>query len=397
MSMWARPRATRTATVDGPLIPPRGGSGRKGAVPVNDDTALRHSAVWAALRLRADLMSTFPVDSYRKVRLGGAEIDVEVPNAPVLVEPGGKGWEFIHWMYAREFDLARSGNAVGVITETNALGLPARIDLKNIAEVTVRQPRGKPVEYWIAGKYVPTEQIWHDRCYVVAGLPVGLSPLAYAAWTIGEYLSLQEFALEWFGTGGVPKAALRNTEKVVSPEQASIIKSRFKATMDSGDLFVHGKDWEYKPIQAEQAGLEFIEGRKFGLADIARFIGVPADLIDAAVSGQSITYANMTQRNLQFLIMNLGPAVVRAEAALTALLPRPRFVKLNTKALLRMDPKTSAEMMKIEIESRTLTNSEARALQNRPPLTPQDIEEFATVYGGPRTQPTTATAGGQQQ
>jgi len=43
------------------LIPPRV-SQRAGTAVVNSETALRHSAVWAALRLRANLVSTMPVD-----------------------------------------------------------------------------------------------------------------------------------------------------------------------------------------------------------------------------------------------------------------------------------------------------------------------------------------------
>ncbi|WP_281199162.1 hypothetical protein [Micromonospora pallida] len=68
---------------------------------------------------------------------------------------------------------------------------------------------------------------------------------------------------------------------------------------------------------------QFLESRQFGLTDISRFFGCPADLIDAAVSTGSITYATITQRNLQFLIMNLGPAVTRRETALGRLVPAP--------------------------------------------------------------------------
>ena len=77
----------------------------------------------------------------------------------------------------------------------------------------------------------------------------------------------------------------------------------------------------------------------------------------------------MTQRNLQFLIMHLGPTVIRRETALSKLLPRPRFVKLNTAALLRMDDAMRANVFQARIASRTMTPNEARALENMPPLT----------------------------
>src|SRR5688500_16069671 len=106
-------------------------------------------------------------------------------------------------------------------------------------------------------------------------------------------------------------------------------------------------------------------------------------MIDAAVSGRSVTYANMTQRNLQFLIMNLGPAVVRRENALSSLLPKPRFVKLNTDALLRMDPLTRAQMFQIQIESKQRVPSETRALDNLPPFTPEQLAELQGLSAQP--------------
>ena len=64
MSLFRR-RDHAGATAD-QLIPPRPGTSG-GAAAVTNETALRHSAVWACLRLRANLISTMPVDLYRKV------------------------------------------------------------------------------------------------------------------------------------------------------------------------------------------------------------------------------------------------------------------------------------------------------------------------------------------
>jgi len=367
------------------IIPPRPGIGG-GAAAVTNETALRHSAVWACLRLRANLISTMPVDLFRRVD----GIQVEVPKPPVLVTPGGTV-KMREWMYSSQFDLDRSGNAVGLITARDGLGLPARIELVPIGDVTVRMRKGE-LTYRIGGKTYQPDEVWHEKQYTVAGLPVGLSPVAYAAWSISEYLSIQQFALDWFSSGAVPSAHLKNTAKTISPDVAEETKQRFKAAVANRDLFVTGMDWDYKMIQAEQASTDWIAAKNFGISDVARFFDCPADLIDAAVSGSSVTYANMGQRNLQFLIMSLGPAVSRREDALSDLSSRPRFVKLNAASLLRMDPQTQASVIKTRIDSRTLTPSEARALYDQPPLTEEQKAEFDRLFGkGTQTTPTTAT------
>jgi HK97 family phage portal protein len=357
-------------------------------VSVTDETALRHSAVWACRRLRANLISTFPVDVYRKV----AGLQVEMPKSPILVEPGGKEWDYVDWMWATQWDLDGAGNTIGLITEQNALGLPARIDLQDINTCQViRRKWTNKLDYRIDGRIYQPEQVWHERQYRVAGLDVGLSPIAYAAWSIGEYLSAQQFALDWFAGAGVPKARMRNKEKQLKPKETATIKERYNASVSNGDLFVYGADWEYDFMQAEAMGMEWLESRRFGLADICRFLDCPADLIDAAISAPgTLTYASITQRNLQFLIMGLGLAVVRREKNLSKLLPAPRFVKLNTDALLRMDPKTRGEVLDAAIKSRRMTVTEARAKDNLPPLTPEQEEEFARLFGAPRTNPTPA-------
>lgn len=388
MSLFFRKRAYPGQTAD-QLIPPRPEQ-RSGSVVVTNETALRHSAVWACLRLRSNLISTMPVDVYRKVD----GIQVEVPKPPVLMKPGGERVEMPEWLYSSQFDLDRAGNTVGLITAKDGLGFPARIELVPIGDVAVRSRQGV-VKYRICGEEYDASEVWHEKQYTVAGLPVGLSPVAYAAWAIGEYLSIQDFALDWFGNGAIPSAHLKNTAKTMSPDVAEESKRRFKAAVASRDLFVTGNDWEYKMIQAEQAGSEWIQAKQFGIGDIARFFDCPSDLIDAAVSGSSVTYANMTQRNLQFLTMSLGPAVTRRENALSALTSRPRFVKLNRGALLAMDAQTRAQVLKTQIDARVLAPSEARALEDRPPFTEAQLAEFDRLFGkGTQPPPATATPGG---
>jgi HK97 family phage portal protein len=366
------------------LIPIRSAQ-KQGSVTVTNDSAMRHSAVWACLRLRADLISTMPMDVFRRVN----GMQIEMPKPPVLVQPGGDRVDMCEWLYSSQVDLDRAGNTIGLITEVNALGLPARIDLQILAECSVQSRDGK-VTYRIGGKSYDPSKVWHERQYTVAGLEVGLSPVAYAAWSIGEYLSIQDFALAWFGGGAVPKARMKNTAKTINNDEAEKVKSRYRATQQNGDIFVHGTDWDFEFIQAQNQGMEWIEGKRYGVTDIARFFGAPGDLIEAAVSTGTITYANISQRNLQFLIMNLQPAIYRRELRLSKLLPQPRYVKLNTDALLRMDPQTRAQVILTRINSRTLAPSEARELDNLPPFTPEQAAEFDRFWPPKASQPVAA-------
>jgi phage portal protein BeeE len=148
---------------------------------VNDQSAMRHSAVWACLRLRANLISTFPLDVFRQ---GEGDIpQTKVPTPPVILRPGGEQADYLEWMYGTQFDLDRAGNSVGVIRAFNGYGLPAEIELIPLSWTSVRTIDNRILKWYIRGQEYDPKLIWHEKQYTVAGFPLGLSPVMYAAWS----------------------------------------------------------------------------------------------------------------------------------------------------------------------------------------------------------------------
>jgi hypothetical protein len=136
-------------------------------VTVNNETALRHSAVWACLRLRANLVSTMPVDLYRRVN--GQQ--VEMPKPPVLVNPGGEKVRIGEWLYSTQFDLDRAGNVRRAHHPARRPQQPGphrpgcRSATVTVISRTARSPgSGSAAEY-------PPDMVWHEKQYTVAGPP----------------------------------------------------------------------------------------------------------------------------------------------------------------------------------------------------------------------------------
>jgi HK97 family phage portal protein len=371
------------------LIPPRtAGLGRK----VSPDGAMRHSGVWASLRLRADLISMLPVDLFRVV--DGVQTETSKPQ--ILITPGaltlgGPRVTIDEWLWATQLDLDRYGNCFGIIVERDALMRPARIDLVAAGSVAVVQKAGV-ISYRIAGKTYGASEIWHEKQYVVPGLPVGLSPIAYAALSIGQYLSAQEFAIAWFSGTNHPAGTFKNVKKTLTPQESQDVKTQFKATVQAGDVLVHGADWVYDMAGVPEATGQFIDAQKWSIADACRFIGVPADMIDAESGGTSITYANIAQRNVQLLVINLGAPISRRERALSSWTAAPRFVKLNVGAFMRLDPADSGRGRRLA--DREEAHDERRGT---PPVRPgaahpEEINEFYALYGDPNKTPTAGSA-----
>ena len=355
---------------------------------------MRHSAVWACRRLRANLISSLPVDVYRQVTAPGPRL-LQVPRPRVLVEPALDClWH--EWMSSSQLDYDGYGNTVGVVTERDAVGKPSMIELQPMSQVVIRRVKGQ-VRYRIRGSDYARSEVWHERQYTVPGSPVGLSPITYAALSVAQGISAQEFAARWYSGNAMPNAVLRNSEMKLTRKAAQEAKDSFLESMTEGGVWATGKDWEFDPVQAQSNDTQYLESMNASSVDIARFFDVPADLIDAPVQGSSITYANITQRNLQFLVMNLGPAIQRRETAFsTYLVAAPRVVKLNTRALLRLDPQTQVEVLGKEIADGRRTTDEARALVDDAPLTDEQIARQTLIVAALKASQK-PTPGGSQQ
>lgn len=388
-----------------PLYPDRLGGSAAGIPRITEDDAMRNSSVWSALRVRANLISSLDVHCYMNyVDPTGDRLSLEVALPPVMVEPS-PGIDFAEFMYSSQVDLDRYGNCFGLIKQTDRFDLPMRIDLVPAADVRVRLAKDGTVSYRIGSKEYERKDVWHERQYTVAGLPVGLSPISYAAMTIAQSKSAQGFAINWYTHNAVPAGHLKNVDKRLDAGEARLIKDRFEAAMQGGGaVFVTGKEWEFSPVVAESNDSVWLNAMQASAADVARFFDVPGDLIGApAGAGSSITYANITQRFVQLLTVHLGPTLKRRRNAFTArMLPKPRFVEFDTEQLLAMDPAALSTMLGQQIRDRIRTPNEVRnSFYNLPDLDEADLAEytaaFTTTPAVPTAQPVAAPTDGSTE
>lgn len=379
---FAQREGSLTATE---LLTERGRAGLGGVARVSRDQSLRNSAVWACLHLRADLTSLMPVDVFRRV--GGVQVEQTKP--PVILAPGGAECRWMEWIYSTQVDLDSTGNTVGVIVERDGAGLPRVIELADIDDVSFIGKGSKVYKVRVGRVEYDRSEIWHEKQFTRSGLAVGLSPIANAAWTLSGYLSAQEFARDWFANSTVPGGHLKNVAKTLDKPEAAKVKENFKASIQSGDVWVSGNDWEYTMLQAKASESAFLEQMDASHSDICRYLNVPGNMIDVPTKGSSVTYANLTQDNLRLLTINMGGSLKRREEAISyGLLPQPRYIKLNRGALLEMDIAARYASYKVGVDGRWLAPSEIRELENKPPFTPEQLAEFSIFSKAPSSNST---------
>ena len=112
---------------------------------------------------------------------------------------------------------------------------------------------------------------------------------------------------------------------------------------------------------------------RFEVEQACRFFGVPPSMAYAAVSGQSVTYANVSQADLQYLKHSLGIWLLDIEDAWSSLLPVDQTVKFNVEGLLRMDAEGRWKIHDLRLSNKTTSVNRVLALEDEPPI---DDPEF---------------------
>lgn len=390
MSLWLRRERRALGDPGDQLVPQRGNGNRRTAGQiVTTDRAMTLGVVWDCVRLRADIVSTLPLRQYRDV----ASNSMPMPLAKVFSTPGGNKVSLEEWLYSGQVALDLRGNNFGKIVQRDGLGYPVQIELLHPDSVRGWIDR-KTGKFWyiVDGKRIDPFDMWHEKAFTMPGAFFGLSPIEYAASTIGINLAAQEFGAGWFADGGHPSAIL-TTDKPVDEPAAKTIKKRFLAAVQgTREPVVLGLGIKYEAISVKANESQFLETIKASGQDVCRFFGMPPEMVGLE-SGSSMTYSNVEQRGLDLKAYRIGPTLIRRERQMSReLLPEPENVRFDADALARTDLFTRYKAYELGIRAGFLLDDEARADDKRPPLTDEQRAKIASKGGKPVPAPASTSA-----
>ena len=334
--------------------------------------ALSIPAVWSAVRLRANVISSLPVGVFRN---GPDGLPRRVPDSqvPGVLSTPSATFDMTSWLHAGQLALDMRGNNWGkIVARDERTYLPTQIELVHPDDVGVRELRDGTIEYTFGGRRVDKFDVWHERQNEVPGSVVGMSPIAAAARALGIDLAAQEYGAGFYDEALTPSALL-SSDGPIDEDGARIVKRRVLATQTGREPLVLGGNWKYSQLSVTPAEAMFLEVMRYGDTDVARLFDLPGELIDANTSGSSVTYANREQRVQDLLAFRLGPAIARRERALSRLTVRGQYVKLNIASLLRGDLVTRYKSYELGLRNGFLTFDEVRALEEREPMSMEDL------------------------
>ncbi len=361
---------------------------------------LRLIPVYSATSLIADLVSTAPLRAFREAPDGTR---TPLPRQPQLVVNPSPFGTKIDWIHQAMASLLLRGNAFGYITDLDAAGRPARIIWFNPDEVTVVEEQldwfHRPTYYW-RGRPLDPSLVVHIPAYTFPGSVVGFSPLGLFKLQIELGLRAQQHGDDWFRNGANPSGQLKNTGRTIPPEEADKIKKRYKEAIRGRDVFVTGNDWDYKTLSVSPNESQFLETIKANATQVAAIYRVsPEDI--GGETGTSLTYKTLAQDSAKLTGRTLQVWCDRMSAALNKILPRPQYVRFDLDRLAQGDKASRLANYKTSLDLGLDTLNEARAQEDKPPLTDEELSNWLAWYRkttpvdpAPTPAPTPSITGG---
>lgn len=339
---------------------------------VGGDNVLRIAAVFSAVGLIADSVAALPLQFYRR------EGDTRRRIAdPVWAQQPDDRLSTYDWMHQAMVSLLLRGNAYGRVFR-DRFGRVSEVEWQHPSKVSIDESKWAP-RYLIGGKpFGGIRQggdILHLPAFVMPGSVVGKSPVTLFRHQFETSRSAQQTARDFYADRAIPSGLLTSSAPLTG-EAATTAKARWKESVRPGDVAVmDGTRWTWEQVTLSAADMAFLDAIQAGATEIAAIYRVEPEDIGGKASG-SLRYSTVEGNQRKFNLRTLTPWTTRIEQAIAPLLGPGEFAKFNLDALARPDLLARSQATSEQLRNGTLTLAEARALEDRAPLTEAELASW---------------------
>ena len=331
------------------------------------DKALTLTAVWCAIRLLAESVSSLPISVYSKQANGDKLEDNKSPIYNLIKFKPNYYQNKITFFEYIMLCICTNGNAYAKIERNNS-GTPTQllcIDPDNVTIVI----KDNELFYQVDNEGVlDSSDILHFKTITDDGVN-GISPIDQCAKALNWSLSLEEFGATFFSNGAKPSSILQ-TDRALSDTALQRLKTSFNNNYgklkNSNSTIVLEEGLTFKPISISPEQAQFLSSRQFSIEEIARIFNVPPHMLkDLSKS----SFNNIEMQSQEFVTYTLMPYITRIEEEMNLKLFRTNelgktFVEYNVNGLLRGDVKSRTEAYKTAITNGYMSINEVRQKEN---------------------------------
>jgi HK97 family phage portal protein len=314
------------------------GSASKTGIAITEDSAMRLSAVFGAVRVISETIASLPwevkQDAGDSTRSASAH-----PINKLIHHPNGMMTDF-NFREVCQAHLCLHGNAF-IAIRRNEAGQPVKLIPVHPDRVEVKVYKDEKFYTIDQGKetFDDTEMI-HILGLSFDGI-IGKSVIESARESIGLGLAADQFGGSFFGNGANVSAVLTHPGKLSDEAYKRLMASwqrRYSGMDNSHKTAILEEGMNLTKVSISPQESQFLETRKFGVEDIARFFRIPLAYLGSLEN--SSTRANIEEQGIQFQRNTILPWVKRWEAEFNRKLfpgQEDYFIRMNMDGLLRGD------------------------------------------------------------
>ena len=331
------------------------------------DKALTLTAVWCAIRLLSESVSSLPISVYTKRNNGDKLEDTKSPIYKLIKYKPNYYQNKITFFEFIMLSICTDGNGYAQIVRNNS-GTPVQLLCIDPEKVTVVVNNNELFYQVNDGRVLDSADMLHIKTITDDGV-TGLSPIDQCAKALKWSESLEEFGSTFFSNGAKPSSILQ-TDRALSDTALQRLKTSFNNNYgnlkNSNSTIVLEEGLSFKPISISPEQAQFLSSRQFSIEEVARIFNVPPHLLkDLSKS----SFNNIEMQNQEFLTFTLMPYITRIEEEMNLKLFRTNelgktFVEFNVNGLLRGDVKSRTEAYKTAITNGYMSINEVRQKEN---------------------------------
>lgn len=341
---------------------------------IDSKTVFQVNAVYSAVSLIADTISTLPLDCF--IRIDGQRRAFR--PKPSWVEKPDIALPRVAFYNSVIVSLMLDGNAF-IRVFSNRAGEVVNLVVLNPRAVEVkRTPRGT-LTFTVEGegKVLSQEEVIFIPDVLRPGTIRGVSRVEALKENFGLALALEKFASTFFGNG-TNLSGVIEVDSNLTKEQAENLRNSFdnahrgwRRGHRTGILSGGAK---FKTTQIDPESSQSIEARRFAVEDVARAFNIPAHMLN--IPGTT-TFSSVEANGIQFITHTLRPIVQKLEDAFSPLMTRypggeTAFVKWNLDGLARADIQARTSAYSTMIQAGVMSINDVRRLEDM-----SDIDDAA--------------------
>ena len=301
-----------------------GGEESLSGVSVNEETALKYSAVYGCVRILAETIASIPLNLYKRTKRGKTKL-TENNLYNLLHSQSNEELTSFSW---REIVMAHVllwGNHYSQIlrdgyNRVKSLHplLPERMKPERIKDrESTRYNKKQYIYQPLSGRKVILQpnEILHIPGLSFDGL-VGKSPLGWYREQIGLGLAMEEYSSRFF-SGGLSAGGIFTTPKSLKQPTYDRLKQELKEKYTGLNkafkTMVLEEDLKFSQVSVNPNDAQLLESKKFQLEEVARLFRVPLFMLQNV---DRATFSNIEHLDIAFVVHTIRPWLVRIEQSL---------------------------------------------------------------------------------